>query len=70
MVGLLLSDGYIPYSAISKKGYLSLTLTHIMFILYIIFYLIIVLGILCLEKDIDMVNQYLVWKYTLGLRFV
>jgi hypothetical protein len=57
MVGLLLSDGYIALEA--KKV-----------ILYIIFYLIIVLGILCLEKDLGIVNQYLVWKYTLDLSFV
>jgi len=35
MVGLLLSDGYIPYSAISKKGYLSLTQSHSYYVYFV-----------------------------------
>jgi len=35
MAGLLLSDGYISYSARSKNGSLSLTLSHLYYVYFV-----------------------------------
>lgn len=60
----LLSHVYIAFSAISKNGSLVVTVYLCpLYYKYFIFYAIIVLDILLLEKDIRLIIQHLVWKY-------
>lgn len=60
---MLLSDGYIIYSAKSKNARLAIFQSlglraYINF--YLAFWLTIVLGILCLQEDLDLAKQYII----------